>query len=88
MAPPGDDSVKLDVSEATEVRHKAVNSAQITHEQYELEVAGTQEQPCLLYLYNKNVLQLLAGVLAYSELWHIFVDRQFRQPHFFSVGVL
>lgn len=45
MAPSGDDSVKLDVSEATEVRHKAVSSAQITHGQYELEVAETKEQP-------------------------------------------
>ena len=77
MAPPGDDSVKLDVSEATEVRHKAVNSAQITHGQYELEVAGTKEQPRFHpTLTTEMLLQILIGVMvAHRALAYIFLLR-------------
>ena len=38
MAPPGDDTVKLDVSEATEVSAKAIAGDSKTLEEYELEV--------------------------------------------------
>ena len=76
MAPPGDDTVKLDVSEATEVRHKAVNTAQITHVQYELEVADIEEQPRHdSTLSFGPLLHILAGItvacrfVAISLLW-------------------
>ena len=82
MAPPGDDSVKLDVSEATEVRHKAVNPAEITHVQYELEVAETEEQPrhdSTLAL--RTLLQFLAGVTVACRFVAIFLLWKTRQSH-------
>ena len=77
MAPPGDDTVKLDVSEATEVRHKAVNTAQITHVQYELEVSDTEEQPRLrCFFATKCLLHIPFG--------HMVVYRAV--PHFYCRG--
>ena len=44
MAPSGDDCVKLDVAESTEVSPKAVDGVLKTPEKYELELAKPQQR--------------------------------------------
>ena len=75
MAPPGDDTVKLDVSEATEVGHKAVNTAQITHVQYELEAADTEEQPQLRCSFDMKCLLHIPVdlMIVYRAVPHLFL---------------
>ena len=54
MAPSGDEFVKLDVAEATEVSPKAVDGVLKTPEKYELELAKPQQRDEISMLLPSN----------------------------------
>jgi len=70
MAPSGDEPVKLDVAEATEVSPKAVDGVLKTPEEYELEWAKLQQrvQISMLFLAVEcSIIQYVSSVFAASE---------------------